>query len=348
MMRAVPTRAIYAFLSSVVLLSACGRGETHSVVVAVSAPRTIMAESGGLGTVAAAVDLPVTIGFRAPVIAVNVRLGDHITKGQALLSLDPTSLTTNAQAFTVRLQQAQAALSRAEGQLILAQQKQPLTVPGLRAEVQALQSQVGLDQQLVNIAHGRSAAITSPIDGEVESVNVIPGQVAPAGRSLIEIVDYTRITITANLSVNDQADVNVGAPAEISFNSLPDFTLAGTVGAVAPGANNNGLSFQVLIDALNSPDHRARPGFQAYVRIKRAHQAAVAVPKIAVLNVGLDPTVFVIDGQQVAHRRQVAVGTSDGTSIEILHGLNPGERCVIAGNQSLDDGSKVVVARVES
>ncbi len=328
-----------------VLLSACG-SDPKSVVVVRGAQKILNTETGGLGHAAAAVDVPVSVGFRDLITSIQVRPGDHVVKGQLLLTLDPSPLGLTVQAVTIRIQQALAAIARSQVSLNDARAKKPQLVPGISAQIQALQAQLALQRQLLDIAHGKAASIVAPIEGDVAAVNVIQGQAASAGKTLIELVDYSQVEITANLPITDQPDVLAGAAAEVSFPSIPDLVLTGSVVAVAPGANSNGLTFQVVVDAPNTTDKRARPGFAAYVRIKVAHYAAVALPKLAILNLDRDPTAFVVDGNRV-QRRHLEIGMADGENVEILSGVKLGDQCVIVGNQGLDDGSLVRVTRVE-
>ena len=87
------------------------------------------------------------------------------------------------------------------------------------------------------------------------------------------------------------------------------------------------------------------PGQEAYVRVAVDHGSSpVVVSKLAVLDIDSDPTVWVVDGS-VAHPRTVQLGLSDGSYVEILSGVAPGDLCVIVGSQLLDDGSRVRVTQ---
>ena len=63
------------------------------------------------------------------------------------------------------------------------------------------------------------------------------------------------------------------------------------------------------------------------------HSSPVVIARTAVLNVDQDPTVYVVEGQAV-HRQHVEIGVSDGTYVEVLQGLKPGDLCVVVGNQT--------------
>jgi RND family efflux transporter MFP subunit len=328
-----------------VVLSGCSHG-VQDVQVAHAQARNISAQPGGLGTVAASVDVPVTLDFRDAVTAVHVVAGDRVTQGQALLDLDATGLALNAQSLALRLSNATAGLQRTQASLAGAGGKSADYIAGLQAQVQALQGQIGLDQQLVNIANGHSPTVVSPINGVVQAIAIKPGQTATPGQVLADIVDFTRISVTANLPVADQTDVTQGAPTTVTFPDFPNIALTGSVTTVSATAINSGTSFQVTIDAANTPDQKIRPGVNAYARVQVTHKAVIAVPKEAVLNVNLNPTVVVVSGQTV-QRHQVQVGISDDKYAEILSGVQVNDVVVIVGNQTLDDGTPVHITKDE-
>ena len=73
---------------------------------------------------------------------------------------------------------------------------------------------------------------------------------------------------------------------------------------------------------------------------------AVLVPGVAVMP-GRESAVFVLDGEDTARRRPVQLGRRERESIQILDGLEAGERLVVAGVQNIRDGQKVRVLNGE-
>jgi RND family efflux transporter MFP subunit len=321
----------------------CSVGSSKDVTVATASHGTISTAAAGLGVVKAGVDVPLAIGFRDQVVNVNVSAGQHVAIGQGLLTLDPQPLVENAAKLRASLQHAQADLAHVRASLAADQLRSAELVPGLRNQAQALQSQVDIYGQLLAMAQGKQSMVTSPIDGEVLAVDVQPGHVVAPGATLIEIVDYSRITVSTELPVSAQPEIQPGTPAQVSFANLPGTTIQGTVSQVSPGAINSGTGFQATIEAANTPDKRVRPGYQASMQVPYSHRAIAVVRKMAVLDIDRDPTVFVVKGDLV-ERRSVQVGTRDRTDVEITSGLLPGDVYVLVGNQSLDNGDRVHVA----
>jgi RND family efflux transporter MFP subunit len=326
----------------VAMLGLAGCGSTD-VVVARATAATLTAQSGGVGTVSAAVTIPVSVDVRDTVTNVDVQPGDHVTQGQPLFDLDPSALQAAEAQLTLKLQSISASIASAQAGLVVDEKKGSANVASVQAEIADLQGELAVEQQLIGIAKGRSPTITAPAGGDIASVVAVPGLQATPGEALVTIIDYSSITVLASLPISEQGQVTVGEPATLSFPSLPDVTITGQVTSVSPNATSNGVSFQATVAAKNTPDKAVRPNLQAYVRVSTSRQAAVTVPKVAVLNIDFNPTVFVVqDG--VAHMRQVRVGIADQNKVEILTGVSAGELCVVVGNQALQDGSHVRVS----
>jgi len=331
-------------MAAVFGLAGCGAAD---VSVAAAGPATITAQPGGVGPVAPAVSIPVSVDVRDLVTNVDVQPGDHVTRGQPLFDLDPGPLQTATTTLSLRLQTINASIAAAEASLHTQQAKGSAEVPALQDEIAALQSEAAVEQQLISIAAGKNPTITAPADGDVETVVATPGLQVTPGQTLVVIIDYTNVTVTASLPIAEEGQVSIGDRATLGFPTLPNTTLQGQVTSVSPSASSNGVSFQVTVSAPNTPDKAVRPNLQSYVRVSVTHQASVAVSKLAVLNIDFNPTVFVVNGG-TARMRQVRVGISDQDRVEILDGLQAGDLCVVVGNQSLQDGSQVRVVRTIS
>ena len=208
---------------------------------------------------------------------------------------------------------------------------------------QMLESQASLYDQLLALAQGQSSTLTSPIDGQVLAVNVLPGQVAKPSATLLEIVDYHRISVTAELPVSAQQEVKPGDTAQLTFAAVPQLTVTGTVSGVSPGTVNSGTGFLVTIDAPNTAGLRVHPGYQAYVQVPYASSGGVIVRRMAVLNIGLAPAMFVVKGD-VVQLRQVQIGAEDGSDVQVVTGLQPGEQYVLVGNENLTSGDHVHIS----
>jgi len=318
-----------------------------SVVVAPAEPAVIDNSPGGVGTISSApqnvavVSLNVQ-GVTAPieVTAVDVIAGEEVTAGEPLLQLNPAPFEQNQQQILATLAQAQQALSSAtaeasKGGTALASGQAYLSV-----QIPILQGQVNVDQQLAQIAEGNSTSLTAPISGSVSYVRVAPGQVVNIGSSLIQIIDPSRVDVSAGMQLSDLQSLSPGDPATVTPTQLPGVKLHGKVVAVSASAANGGLEGTVVISASNLADHPIPIGTQAFVNVAAPVRAAVTVPSVAVLNAELSPTVAVLRDHRV-YFRTVQIGASDTRRTQILAGLKPGDSVAISNLQGLTDGDQV-------
>ena len=330
-----------ALLALAGALAGCGTPTVQDVNVYRAAPRAVSDHPGGVGVTTAGITVRVSVDFRDLVTDVGVRPGDHVRRGQPLLSLDPAPFQVQATELNAKLQllasQIQSATQRMQ---IAAGKGDQATATALAEQINSYQGQQAIVQQQIDIAQGRATQILSPIDGVIGNVSAQPGGFATPGQVLLTVLDLTHIQVTANLPIADRLSVQEGANADVTLTNLPGVGLQGKVIQIAAGADpTNGQTFQATIDATNTADKRVIPGLQAYVRLTVEHQSPVVIARSAVLNVDQDPTVYVVEGQ-VVHRQHVEIGVSDGTYVEVLQGLQSGDLAV-DNPSSLGDGDPV-------
>lgn len=325
-------------------VAACSAGPSNSVTVATAASSTIATDAGGQGTLAASVDVPIALSFLDLVDDVSVGLGQQVRKGQPLLTLDPQPLLANVAQLRAHLQHVDSDLIRVQADLADGRTP-PDLVPATLDQQQTLESEASVYGQLLAGAQGRSTAVTSPIDGEVLAVNVRAGQVAKPGATLVEIVDYHRITVTTELPVSAQGEVKPGAPARLTIAAVPGLVLAGTVSGVSPGSVNSGTGFLVTVGVRNTSKLDVHPGYHAYVQVPYQSPVGAIVRRMAVLNIDLAPSIFVVTGN-VVQLRHVQVGAEDGSDVQITSGIQPGEEYVLVGNENLANGDRVRITDV--
>jgi len=319
------------------------------VVAFVAGPATIESEPGGVGTVVAAPNRAVTIGFNlvglnAPVTvtSVDVLEGSVVRIGQPLLSLDPAVLRENEQQISLTLAGDESSLYAAQHAAASASGSGSAY---LAVQIPALQAQVGLERQFLAIAKGEASAITSPITGTVTSLSVQAGQVVKAGDALMEVVDTSVIDVAAGIQLTDLPTIRPGDRVELAPSAMPGVQFTGRVLTVSPSATDGGLEGTVLVQASNPPADPVPLRTQVFVHVLAPQRAGVAVPPLAVSNLDLAPAVFLIK-HGVIRVVPVTVGAADSSFVQILSGLHPGDEVAISNMQRLTEGSRVRISGV--
>jgi multidrug efflux pump subunit AcrA (membrane-fusion protein) len=204
-------------------------------------------------------------------------------------------------------------------------------VEAARSHLQGTEAQVSYSQ------------IVSPISGVVADRPTYAGEMATPGTPLATIMDISKVVARINVPQNQASTIKIGDPAILT---QPDSTeqIQGKVKIVSPATDQATTTVQVWIE-IENPGERLKPGTSVHALIvTEAIKAAVVVPVAAVLPGEEGGTAaLVITSDNIAHRRQLALGVREGDKIQVLNGVRPGEEVVIVGGIGLDDKAKVRV-----
>jgi HlyD family secretion protein len=162
------------------------------------------------------------------------------------------------------------------------------------------------------------------------------GDAAFAGQPIADVVDSSRIEVTAKLPEQDRANVAPGQPVEIAVDTLPDATLRGTVRAVS-GVASRGLfvagtrQFDIAFDVSGHP--AVRPGVSAAIAITgQAYDNVLYLPRTAVFDVNGRPTVYVrSSGGFDAHEVRVRAWTD---SVAVVENIEPSAEVALVDPKS--------------
>ncbi len=223
-----------------------------------------------------------------------------------------------------------------------------------RNQVDAAQQQFDRRQAeaLLASAKGRSQAadaqvsytkILSPIDGVVTDRSVYQGELPPAGSPLITIMDLSEVVARAHVSQQEAASLKVGDAATITVPGQPP-DVKGRVTLVSPALDPNSTTVEVWVQAAN-PGGRLKPGGSVRVAmVAESVPHAIVIPAAALLTSpdGVS-SVMVLDTDNKPHRKTVTVGIRSGSDIQILKGLQGGERVVTVGAFELDKEDEPVL-----
>ena len=208
------------------------------------------------------------------------------------------------------------------------------------------------------------ASIKSPIDGMVikkfldEGSQVEPS-VSPMLRvPVVMIANIDRVKVLMNVSEKYLGRLKEKAEAEVKVDAYPDEVFFGKITRIAPLVNLATRTLEVEVKVFNK-DYRLKPGMFARVNlILEKKENALIVPIKAVLSENSRKFVFVVCpvrketsngvNSSIAHKKKVETGIYQKDSVEIIEGLNAGEKVIIEGNYGLKDGTNVLIETKEN
>jgi len=185
--------------------------------------------------------------------------------------------------------------------------------------------------------------IRSPIEGYVTDRPLYPGEMAAAGTPLITVMDTSQVIAKTHIPQPDAAVLKVGDKATLAVPGESDL-VDGKVTIISPALDPNSTTVEVWVQAPNRKQ-RLKPGTSVRVSmIAQTVNDAIAVPTESLLS-GPDgsTTVMVIGSDNRAHQTAVKTGVRQGDKIQIVRGIQQGERVIAAGAYALPDKTKVTV-----
>lgn len=186
----------------------------------------------------------------------------------------------------------------------------------------------------------RTVTLYSPAVGTVVEKNVVDGQAVVAGQTLYTIADLRSVWVDAELRESDVANVRVGSGADIELNAYPGRTFKGRITYFYPTVQEEARTVKARIDVANTGGI-LRPGMYATVLIQTPLRSALTVPRSAVINTGERSVVFVDMGGGRLMPHDVVPGRVAGDYVEVISGLEPGQRVVTSAQFLLDSESNI-------
>jgi HlyD family secretion protein len=251
-----------------------------------------------------------------------------------------------------------AALQVAQGNVEYAQNQYELTQNRQNEPVNAgvtQQRQVQVEQASLRVSQLQKemddfiTSETAPVSGVVLTLNAQTGGAVSTGIALMEIGDVSgsNMIIKVNVPENRASGIEIGEIVVISGDALGNKSYEGVVSKVSPKAEQKqiGTSIETVITVeVSILDESApiKPGYTIEADIiTRVNANAVVVPIMTLITESGQSTVYVVKGDNSVEKRYVELGSMSGMDVEVLSGVELGEKVVVTPPDNLADGSYV-------
>jgi membrane fusion protein, heavy metal efflux system len=286
-------------------------------------------------------EIPVVSIASGRVVAVHVRLGDFVRKGQFVMEVQSTDISGAFNQYLKAINDEHLANTQLERAKILydkgamAKSQQEIAQDGeddARADLTAAEQQLhllGIDKD----HPGATVKVYSPASGFIIQQNVT--EAATAGITLsgtanaFTIADLSHVWIVCDVYENDLATVHLGQTADIRLNAYPDRLFTGSISDIGAILDPSIRTAKVRIQ-VNNPDNLMRIGMFATATFHgKKPEAHTSVPASAVLHLHDRDWVYVAAGDGKFHRVGVQGGVMlPGNLQEIISGLDAGQQVV--------------------
>ena len=353
--------------------------EVQVATVSMRAAGTQGAVLNASGYVTARRRATVSSKITGKVIEVNVEEGMMVKEGQVLARLDasgPRAALALAEAQAeaarrglreneVRLEQARLAERRVTQLLTdrIVSQSQvdqaKADADSIEAHIAALREQISVTERQIQVEQAELSnyVIRAPFGGVAVSKDAQPGEmVSPVSAGggftrtgICTIVDMNSLEIEVDVNESYISRVKPGQEVVAVLDAYPDWMIPSRVITTVPTADRQKATVLVRI-GFNELDPRILPDMAIKVSFLRdadesatpVAQSTTLAPRATIKTEGGNSFAFVVRGDGL-ERRAVRLGDADGDRVEVIAGLQPGDRVVVSPPAELTAASKIVV-----
>jgi RND family efflux transporter MFP subunit len=339
--------------------------ETVSNVSVIVAQKTTVPDwLEAVGTVRATQTSQVSSQVMGNIVEIRAHEGDRVQAGQVLAILDDAQSRAATDQAVAAVTAAEKELSAADSDLGLAgttlkryqqlyekKSVSPQEFDEIKARYQSAEARrdiarAGQAQANAGLAQARTSLgytrIRAPFAGVVTEKKVDAGMLASPGMPIFTVEDTRNYRLEVTVDESELHFVRIGQVSQVTIDALGNVQLSGKVVQIVPAADPASRSFLVKVEL--PADARFRSGLFGRARFSRGERSALLIPRTSLVERGQLQGIFVLDANQIARLRYVTLGKSAGEQIEVLSGLQDGEKLVAApGDREL--GGKRIALR---
>jgi membrane fusion protein (multidrug efflux system) len=274
---------------------------------------------------------------------IQFKEGQRVEKGDLLLQLDETKFSTALAEAESNYKLSEANFDRAKQLFkdrLISQQDYD------QAAAMFNLNQATVDRRKREL---KDARIYAPFSGVTGNRNISPGQVISKNTTLAWLVDLDPVKVEINVPERFLSQVRVGQDLELSVAAFADKKFKGKVYFIAPSVDPATRTAVVKAEVPN-PEHELKPGMFAGLELTlKIRDNAVVIPEIAInkLLEGDRANVYIVDADSTVRTKEVKLGVRLPGQVEILGGLEGGEKVIVEGIQKVGPGAKVRIAPAE-
>ncbi|WHZ27702.1 MAG: ABC transporter, RND-adapter-like protein [Nitrospira sp.] len=339
-------------IALMLLMAGCGPKEEPATVVSVDSQRTIQtavveAQHTSVpirvevtGRVAPLFQATLSSRIQGTIDTLLVREGVRVSKGQLLIRLDSRDLEADLARADAEVENTKVQLDRMN-QLYahdaVSKQEMENAIRGYKvaeANRKAVEAQLSY------------TAVRAPFDGIITEKKAEAGELASPGQPLLKMEDPQRLRLEATVAEGDLKSLSRGDKIPVTIDALGEPALIGTVSQILPAGDPQTHTFMVKVDLPKTAG--LKTGMFGRFPLEKGTAHSILVPSTAVVERGELNSVFVVGEDRIARLRWVKLGRRYEKQVEILSGINEGERVVMDGSRGVDGAAVQVVETVAS
>lgn len=288
------------------------------------------------GTIEEATGTSLSFAVPGTVKSVSVRIGQKVSKGSLIATLDDTNARHSFDMAESTLRQAEDAFSRMKQ---LHDNNSLPEIEWIGAQTKLSQAQSAMEIARKNLS---DCKLISPVAGVISRKDIETGQNVMPGAGIVKV--STIGTVKVNISVPENEIAAIGNNQEIilSVPALDNRTFKGHI--VEKGVEANPISRTYQVKALvSNPESLLMPGMICRVELtSEADKNVLVIPaNVVQTGRGTDKFVWVVNNGK-ASRRDIKAGNQTAQGIIVVSGLSNGDSLIVEGQQKVSNGTTVM------
>jgi RND family efflux transporter MFP subunit len=291
------------------------------------------------------------------VTKVNVKVGQKVSAGQLLVSINNADLQAKKAQVDASILQATAAYNNAKKDfdrftaLFNQQSASQKELDDMTSRYEMAKAGLEGAKQMRNevLAQFSYSNIMAPFSGEVTNTFVKEGDMANPGMPLVSIEGASHLQVTAMVSESDITSIQNGMNVNVLVKSTNQ-ELTGKVIEVSGSAKNTGGQYLVKIN-LATTNNKVLSGMFVNVKFPLVSKKQttttskdkVVVPESALIHQGQLTGIYTIGNKDIAILRWLRIGKTYGSQVEVLSGLSANEQYIVSAEGKLYNGAKVSI-----
>jgi membrane fusion protein, multidrug efflux system len=269
------------------------------------------------------------------------KMGDIVKKGDKIITLENEEylISTRIESKKLALENAQQEYEKQQSLY----DKGGVTLRELKsAEVSYLNSKY--DYENATIQNGK-LVITAPFDGAIVDLPYFTNGVkVPSGTKILKVMDYAALLLNVQFPEKFISTISLGQEAFVTNYNLKDDTLKATITELSPAINEATRTFEGVLKVSN-PELKMRPGMfvKAEIVVEK-RDSAIVISRDVIQKRRGGKVVFVVE-RNAAQEKKVITGIETDTEVEIISGLQSGDKLVTEGFEMLSNRTKVKVKK---
>ena len=333
------------------LLASCGKKESkQEAVEAVNVKEMTVGENsspvmdgnyGYSGTVEEVSGSSLSFTTGGTIMQLKVKVGDRVSKGQLIASVDPTQVKNSYEMAHATKMQAEDAYKRMK----------QLHDKGSLPEIKWVEAQSQLQQAVSAESIAKKSLadcnLYAPFSGVVSEKYAEVGQNAAPGMPVVKLVTTKALNVKISVPESEMANIHVRQRARIQVQALDSKQYEGYVIEKGVIADPISRSYCVKI-RVEGTDNDLLPGMVSQVSLAKIDAslssnggATILIPA-SLVQIADDNSRFVwIDEGGKAVRRSIILGEYRSNGVVVTSGLKSGDKVIVEGQQKVSTGVRV-------